>query len=381
MPGYYGSLIHEINGDNLDSIEALMATAQVTEVWIGLQKVMNDTKTNEKVWKYTSLARLDQATGTLLWGQDYPQFNSFAAYKANFGLTDHINALQFSFICQYDHDSEHAISAVESWCNENQTALSAYYDGSCFVFNTTVGVYSRSACPPVPGLIENMAHFTDVLRWNIRVDLFQTFGEAISYNLGYFGLWSGLEQIKSNSNDNNLEEPDKSWFWATPQGQKNNVTDFQDKCLRSPNPSTFFSSCFTLNRNMADFQTAKSQCIEFENGHLARIDTIQLAEFLSYNLWAKSGLPTDMLLYTGLNKQWAYAGHNGTGYELTGDWESINNETQIFENCAVMDASGRIIMSDCETSQWFICQYPDPNGSQQPDANYKTTQELLYWHP
>jgi hypothetical protein len=64
-------------------------------------------------------------------------------------------------------------------------------------------------------------------------------------------------------------------------------SNFEKACILSANPSAAgYSSCFTLVRNATTFAAAQSKCSEFAGGFLARVNSVEMASFLSTALWA-----------------------------------------------------------------------------------------------
>uniref|UniRef100_A0A914UXA8 Uncharacterized protein n=1 Tax=Plectus sambesii TaxID=2011161 RepID=A0A914UXA8_9BILA len=305
--------------------------------------------------------------------------------------------------------------------NAPSNFASAYVDGSCLIMGDYAASLSklRSSCKNVSGLVSRNAHLTTSAKRNIVHSFGRAFAESYynysTANLNDYTLATGLEQLKGCPDNTCSEEGSYSWFWTTPEGYKwpaktqesdfwgtsqptsssatdyaylsgksdghvdcnatkiskiglmceyidpYSFTDFEKTCLLSSNPSaTGYSSCFTLNRIATTFDTAKGKCTEFPGGFLARVNTVEMGTFLSTVLWAKTGLPPTMPLYTGLRRdgtQWYWMYPDGTksaanvsklpwdaGQPLTGD-------------CAVLGQNGLLKTNPCTTNQWYLCQY------------------------
>lgn len=96
-------------------------------------------------------------------------------------------------------------------------------------------------------------------------------------------------------------------MWRTFTGDNNtyNYTGFEKSCRLSSNISAWgFSSCFTLVRSATTFNNAQSRCTEFSNGRLARIDSVEMAQFISTKLWANVRKFKTAMIIWGLTKEW-----------------------------------------------------------------------------
>uniref|UniRef100_A0A914XEW0 C-type lectin domain-containing protein n=1 Tax=Plectus sambesii TaxID=2011161 RepID=A0A914XEW0_9BILA len=434
LPGYYGHITRLTNENDRNLTDTLMTAANVSEVWVGVEYLPDPLNSKISHWYYTSIMQLDIAAEKLLWAEGYPVVYGWATYTQNIGLMDRPSAHPVSFICQYDKESEHEVSQLELYCLNISHITAVYYDGSCYYFNGG-DIYNRTGCQAVEPFAANLAHSDTDIKWIITKTQLEANCESQTIGHTCSLFWQGMERISSCSNIAScVEQPRNSWFWVTSEGykfpanqsiashywyygepaardndndvaincylgtenininrafqyncqyrQKNNITKYQHNCLLSSNPSAYgYSSCFTLVRHATYFLAAKSQCTEFANGFLARVATVELARFLHVNLWSSHGIPSDMLLYTALSKQWLYANFNGTNTNVSDDWQHANNNTQIYEKCATLDVYGQVIITDCTKNRWFICQYPDPEGYKNDCSTPLTMEELVYWHP
>uniref|UniRef100_A0A914VFN9 C-type lectin domain-containing protein n=1 Tax=Plectus sambesii TaxID=2011161 RepID=A0A914VFN9_9BILA len=300
--------------------------------------------------------------------------------------------------------------------------VSGYVDGSCFINPgvTPVAGKIRSACPNVTGLVSRLAHLSSTAKRTMGYSLGRALMES-SYNnlvsdIGGFQFSIGLEQLSACTANACAEEGSYSWFWTTPEGYKwpaktqesyfwgagspttsttnsyanidggyeglldcdsgkitgagglceyidpYSFSNFDNACLLSSNPSaTGYSSCFTLNRIATTFDLAKGKCTEFPNGYLARVNTVEMGTFLSTALWAKTGLPPTMPLYTGLRRngtQWYWMYPDGTSAAANSSnlpWDA--SQPQAGNDCALLGQNGLLKTGSCTTNQWYLCHY------------------------
>uniref|UniRef100_A0A914XP11 Uncharacterized protein n=1 Tax=Plectus sambesii TaxID=2011161 RepID=A0A914XP11_9BILA len=301
-----------------------------------------------------------------------------------------------------------------------------------YVNANSVATY-RNICPQVAGLVSRVAHLNTTGKLNIAQTFGRAACERVGKSAAdvdnCYQWIIGMEQLKACSANSCSEEGGYSWFWTTPEGYKwpantqingfwatgypidsssefnygtywgysgkigvvdmgtsflnyailceylepYTFTNFEKSCLLSPNPSApGYSSCFTLNRAAKTFANAQSGCTEFANGHLARINTVEMANFISAALWANVGLPPSQPLFSGLqqfpssgadepDKKWYWIYPDGT--------KSLANASNLpwspgqplsAGDCASVTQSGLLTATSCTASQWYICQYPHP---------------------
>uniref|UniRef100_A0A914W7H5 C-type lectin domain-containing protein n=1 Tax=Plectus sambesii TaxID=2011161 RepID=A0A914W7H5_9BILA len=418
--GYSGHLVHIRSPPMLAVIEQLMSAAGgLGNIWIGTECFGSCSQ-----WYYTTPTRKYEENASYVpynWAGN-GVYGKSMIYQPYWWITAvQPNAL-YPFLCEYEEKYAHEVTTAEKYCSNITTAagtMFAYAEGSCFtapLFGPSSQATFRNTCPNVTGLISRMAHLKTTGRRNLAQNLGRRYGEWKNKTVTDYDSWSwssGIEQLKACPANTCSEEGGYSWFWTTPEGYKwpvstqdsdfwltGNPTDitselnyayytgvggfgFKDSnafqfviceyrdpytfsdidkpCLLSPNPSAVgYKSCFTVNRNATTFDNAQGRCTEFANGHLAQINSVQLASFISQALWAKTGLPPSRPLFSGLrlySSQWYWMYPDGTKSPANSSYLPWNAGQPTAGDCASVGQNGLLTVTSCTANQWFICRY------------------------
>uniref|UniRef100_A0A914WRG3 Uncharacterized protein n=1 Tax=Plectus sambesii TaxID=2011161 RepID=A0A914WRG3_9BILA len=407
----------------LTFINQLMSAAgNLGNIWIGTECFGSCGKTSPG-WYYTTPTRKYEENDTFvadIWTAAAVNGKSIV-YQANLGAAAvQPNAL-YSFLCEYEERYAHEVTTAEKYCSNITTAagtMFAYAEGSCFtapLFGPSSQAF-RNTCPTVTGLVSRLAHLNTTGRRNLAQNFGRRYGEWKNKTVSNYDTWSftvGIEQLKACPANTCSEEGGSSWFWTTPEGYKWPVstqdsdfwltgnptdttselnyayytgfggfgfkdsnafqyviceyrapytfTDIEKSCLLSPNPSaTGYKSCFTVNRNATTFDNAQGRCTEFVRGRLAQINSVQMASFISQALWAKTGLPSSMPLFSSLrmySSQWYWMYPDGTKSLANSSHLPWNAGQPTAGDCASVGQNGLLTATACSANQWFICQY------------------------
>uniref|UniRef100_A0A914X4W9 C-type lectin domain-containing protein n=1 Tax=Plectus sambesii TaxID=2011161 RepID=A0A914X4W9_9BILA len=428
--GYYGHLVHLRNASQQVIINNIMNAAGVRKIWVGLEQVNLKEADSATNWFYVTPATNTEKATYLPWhsyGGGTTYNNAYYSRDYNDKLLTASNLDSNAFICQYEQSSQHPVTLTETFCTNNINK-GWYFNGTCItaVDGASNGA-QRDGCRPFAGLANHMVHLNTPAKWVMSRTLgrkaCEDGGKQVIASPGCYSQYTGFEQLLACTGNACDEEPDKSWFWTTPEGYKwaadiystnvwdtglgfpkdssgtmnyawfldagyqedvgvkgrgafceyhepYNFTPFQGACLKSSNPSTFINStCYTLNRVSLVYAAAAKNCTEFVGGHLAFVSTSDIATKLCANLWANLGLPASRKLYTGM-QQFPLSASDEPGkewYYVDADGvksPAVNPPWAVSEpnaagNCTSFNQTGALTATSCTAAQWSICQYDD----------------------